>query len=59
MFSRLNEVELENIKGGNIADGTMYITIITALVVLVSLYKIYSSTKGKTKIGNDYTFEWS
>jgi hypothetical protein len=33
--------------------------IVTLFAVLVAVYKIYNSTKGKAKFGNDFTFEWS
>ena len=32
---------------------------LTLFAVLVAVYKIYNSTKGKAKFGNDFTFEWS
>lgn len=59
MFYLLSDNECDTINGGNIADGSVYVMVLTALAVLVSIYKLYTSSKGKFKYGNDYSFEWS
>lgn len=58
-FEIVKEEELEKIMAGLLFDDlTMVSAIVTILATLVAIYKIYASSKGKAKIGNDYTFEW-
>ena len=58
-YEIISEEELENIVGGALFDDlTMVSAIVTIIATLVAIYKIYMSTKGKAKIGNDFTFEW-
>lgn len=55
----ISESELENIRAGSYYDVTLLMGLFSALAILVSVYKLYASSRGKAKIGNDYTFEWS
>ena len=55
----IDEQNLEEIRGGYHFDLSLYLGMISIMALLVSVYKIYASSKGKTKIGNDFTFEWS
>ena len=58
-FKKVDDAVLETIIGGEYFDGlTMVAGLATLLAILISIYKIYASSKGKTKIGNDFTFEW-
>ena len=54
-FELVKDEELEKINAGLLFDD---LTIVTIMATLVAIYKIYASTKGKAKIGSDYTFEW-
>ena len=58
-FEIVKDEELDSIRAGLLFDDlTMVSAIVTILATLVAIYKIYASTKGKAKIGNDFTFEW-
>ena len=59
MFEELSEQELELLVGGEFISVTGITAYLTLFAVLIAVYKIYNSTKGKAKIGNDYSFEWS
>lgn len=59
MLKELSEEELETIVGGEFMSASTIVAYLTLFAVLVAVYKIYNSTKGKAKFGNDFTFEWS
>ncbi len=55
----IRDKELEEIRGGQPFDLSLYLGMMSIIALLVAVYKVYASSKGKTKIGNDFTFEWS
>lgn len=59
MLTKLREEEMEKIVGGEYISGLSIMALMSIFAILVSVYKLYSSSKGKAKIGNDYTFEWA
>ena len=59
MLKKLREDEMEEIRGGEYISGLSIAALLSILTILVTVYKIYSSNKGKAKIGNDYSFEWA
>ena len=59
MLVKISDEELENIIGGEFMSASMIMAYLTLFATLVAVYKIYNSTKGKAKFGNDFTFEWS
>ena len=59
MFTSIDEEKLETIVGGNFLPELSMTVLLTALAVIVAVYKMYTSSSGKAKIGNDFTFEWA
>lgn len=59
MLRKLSEEEMEEIRGGEYISGLSIAALLSILTILVTVYKVYSSNKGKAKIGNDYSFEWA
>lgn len=59
MFREINDVEMESIIGGEYITAGSIMALMSILAILVSIYKMYTSSKGGAKIGNDYSFEWS
>lgn len=59
MLKEINELEAEHIIGGEFISGSGILVCLTVLATLVAIYKMTYSNKGKAKIGNDFTFEWS
>lgn len=55
----IDEDKLETIVGGEYISASSIAALMSILAILIAVYKMYTSTKGKAKIGNDYTFEWS
>ena len=59
MYKALNEQEMANIIGGEYISAEGIMALMSVLAILVSIYKMYTSTKGGAKIGSNYSFEWS
>ena len=59
MLEKVEESELESIVGGEFISPSGIVVLLTTLAALVAIYKMTYSNKGKAKIGNDFTFEWS
>ena len=59
MIEKLSKEEMDAIIGGEYISAQGIMALMSVLAILVSLYKVYKSSKGGTKIGNDYSFEWS
>ena len=59
MFEKLTDIEAESIVGGEYISAGSIMALMSILAILVAAYKMYTSTKGGLKIGNDYSFEWS
>ena len=55
----ISDSKLDEIVGGQPFDLSLYLGMVSVIAILVAVYKVYASTKGKTKIGNDFSFEWS
>ena len=59
MLEKLTDQEKEVIVGGEYITAQSIMALMSVLALLVSIYKIYASSKGQAKIGNDYSFEWA
>ena len=59
LLEEIEDSRLETIVGGENFSVEGMMALLSVLAILVSIYKLYVSTKGKTKIGNSYSFEWS
>ena len=55
----LSDNTLEEVRVGAYYDVTLLMGLVSVLAILISVYKLYASSKGKARFGNDYTFEWS
>lgn len=59
MIEKLSFEQMELIVGGEYISAQGIMALMSVLAILVSVYKMYRSSKGGAKIGNDYSFEWS
>ena len=59
MLKKMSVDETNKIIGGEFITGNGILVCLTILAVFVAIYKITYSQKGKAKIGNDFSFEWS
>lgn len=55
----IEEKASDNIIGGEIFSDTSLLVLGAVFAILIAVYKMYTSTSGKAKFGNNYAFEWS
>jgi len=57
-MERLNDLQLQNLRGGEVISLTAVMAIMIIAITVVIMYRLFMSKQGSAKIPGGFTFEW-
>lgn len=57
-YKLLNDVEMQNIKGGEVITITVVMAVLATAIVAVVVYRLFMSSEGSATIPGGFKFTW-
>lgn len=55
---KLDDIELENIKGGEVITLTVVMAVLATAIIAVVVYRLFMSSEGSATIPGGFKFTW-